>query len=248
MDTKNTWAPERIYLQREAGEGGSHTWCEDSQASTDVIEEAEYVRADVAALTPSDTVGAPIPRVYGVSRMADNPCAVLVMLKAEPSDDALRAIHDRLAAPVAPAAPVVTSWSWLRGVIEDIPVRSEPICGQSVSYVQRSAVLNWLDYGEHQASAEFVAPAAVAPKQVGHNALVLTGAQLLEALDFIAPDRDADQLKSEATIQRGNGHEGNGTYCWCTEYPDEGAILLDGNTLSASDAAAEPLSNLPAKG
>ena len=38
------WAPERIYLQREQGEGGSHTWCEDSVGDGDIIEEAEYVR------------------------------------------------------------------------------------------------------------------------------------------------------------------------------------------------------------
>lgn len=38
------WAPDRIYLQREQGEGGSHTWCEDSVGDGDLIEEAEYVR------------------------------------------------------------------------------------------------------------------------------------------------------------------------------------------------------------
>lgn len=39
-----------------------------------------------------------LPGVHGVGRIADNPCAVLVLLKAEPSDDALREIHDRLRA------------------------------------------------------------------------------------------------------------------------------------------------------
>lgn len=42
------WAPDRIWLQREQGEGGSHTWCEDSVGDGDLIEEVEYVRADRA--------------------------------------------------------------------------------------------------------------------------------------------------------------------------------------------------------
>ncbi|WP_208455243.1 DUF3850 domain-containing protein [Burkholderia gladioli] len=41
------WAPDRIYLQREQGEGGAHTWCEDSVGDGELIEEAGYVRADV---------------------------------------------------------------------------------------------------------------------------------------------------------------------------------------------------------
>lgn len=58
MDAKTEWAPARIYLQREQGEGGSHTWCEDSVGDGDMIEEVAYVRADVAA-TPSDAAQAP---------------------------------------------------------------------------------------------------------------------------------------------------------------------------------------------
>lgn len=63
------------------------------------------------------------------------------------------------------------------------------------------------------------------------DSLTLSGAQLLEALDFVAPDRDRDQLESELTFQRGEGHSGNGTYCWLTEYPEEGAIFNDGSTV-----------------
>jgi hypothetical protein len=37
------WVPNRIWLQRGVGEGGSHTWCEDS---IDDCEQAEYVRVD----------------------------------------------------------------------------------------------------------------------------------------------------------------------------------------------------------
>jgi hypothetical protein len=55
MDNKETnWAPERIYLQREQGEQGSHTWCEDS-VGDDMIEEVAYVRAD-AALSMNEAI------------------------------------------------------------------------------------------------------------------------------------------------------------------------------------------------
>ncbi|WP_244124943.1 hypothetical protein [Burkholderia gladioli] len=69
--------------------------------------------------------------------------------------------------------------------------------------------------------------------------LILTAAQLLEALDFIAPDRTADQFESEVSFQYGKGHSGEGIYCWITEYPDEGASLLDGSTVAAQAVAAD---------
>jgi len=47
MSEAENWAPKHIWLQREQGEMGSHTWCEDS-VGTDMIEEVGYVRADVA--------------------------------------------------------------------------------------------------------------------------------------------------------------------------------------------------------
>ncbi|WP_334034716.1 hypothetical protein [Burkholderia cepacia] len=72
------------------------------------------------------------------------------------------------------------------------------------------------------------------------DSLTLSGAQLLEALEFIAPDRDAEQLESKVTIQRGTGHTGHGMYCWSTEYPEEGAILLDGTAI-AQPAPSAPL-------
>ncbi|MDE1008183.1 MAG: hypothetical protein OSB38_21170 [Paraburkholderia fungorum] len=73
------------------------------------------------------------------------------------------------------------------------------------------------------------------------DSLTLTGAQLLEAFEFIAPDHpnDPDQLESEVTIQRGEGHSGDGFYCWVTDYPEEGAIFLDGSsTPSAASTSA----------
>ncbi|MGN8188220.1 hypothetical protein ACTJLD_19770 [Burkholderia sp. 22088] len=72
------------------------------------------------------------------------------------------------------------------------------------------------------------------------ESLTLSGAQLLEALDFLAPDRDRDQLESELTFRRGEGHAGNGMYCWLTEYPEEGALFVDGSTTVPTEAAPAP--------
>jgi hypothetical protein len=62
MSETTNWAPERIYLQREQGEGGSHTWCEDSVGDGDMIEEVAYVRADVA--TPTAPTAEQIDRTW----------------------------------------------------------------------------------------------------------------------------------------------------------------------------------------
>lgn len=59
--------------------------------------------------------------------------------------------------------------------------------------------------------------------------LTLNGYQLKEALEFVAPDNDADQLETDVTIQWGEGHCGPGHYACLTEYPDEGSILLAGD-------------------
>lgn len=47
-----TWAPKRIWLQRGVGEGGSHTWCEDSQAPEH--QEASYIREDFTGALSAD--------------------------------------------------------------------------------------------------------------------------------------------------------------------------------------------------
>lgn len=67
-----------------------------------------------------------------------------------------------------------------------------------------------------------------APVSVG-PVVTLNGAQLLRALDFIAPDRDTDptQLEGDVSISYGTGHAGSGYYCCLTYYPEEGAIMLD---------------------
>jgi hypothetical protein len=87
-------------------------------------------------------------------------------------------------------------------------------------------VLAWQPLPTWGAAAPEAAPVAVGDAK---NGVTLTGAQLQAALDFIAPDRDTDreQLEGEVTIQFGTGHSGEGIYCWCAEYPEEGAVLLD---------------------
>jgi len=113
MSNDNTWAPARIYLQREQGELGSHTWCEDS-VGDDMTEEVAYVRADVAALA-SDAAGGPVAwAVY------NGVCRIAFYMSEEGARDHAQAAqrsHDLsgslaaftvkplYAAPVAPAAP-----------------------------------------------------------------------------------------------------------------------------------------------
>lgn len=69
--------------------------------------------------------------------------------------------------------------------------------------------------------------------------VTLNGYQLREALEFIAPDGDPEQLESDVTIQWGKtGHSGEGYYACMTEYPDEGCILLDDKPRAALKASA----------
>ncbi|MCA8177493.1 hypothetical protein LGM48_24540 [Burkholderia multivorans] len=132
-------------------------------------------------------------------------------------------------------------------------IRSATMCGQDMDFDPDALVLNavyalcgpFSSLLEDNAASPVEQPAAApidGPVTYSGEPLTLTGAQLLEALDFIAPDRDPDQLESEVTIQYGEGHTGKGMYCWCTEYPDEGAIFLDGSipaTIGAPADAAE---------
>lgn len=99
---------------------------------------------------------------------------------------------------------------------------------------------------EQPASARIDGQRASATITFSGHSLTLSAAQLLEALDFIAPDRDRDQLESELTFQRGEGHAGNGMYCWLTEYPEEGAIFNDGSAaIRAEDAPTAPAGTEP---
>ncbi|ERJ35076.1 hypothetical protein L810_2220 [Burkholderia sp. AU4i] len=138
--------------------------------------------------------------------------------------DALTEITERLQALTAlkkrtDSMPVMNEWQWLNNL--------------------RNRLL---------AASPVEQPATTAPDEMREkdtiifrgDALTLSGAQLLEALDFMAPDRDRDQLESELTFRRGEGHAGNGMYCWLTEYPEEGALFVDGSTTVPTEAAPAP--------
>lgn len=75
--------------------------------------------------------------------------------------------------------------------------------------------------------------------------ILINGHQLCEALSFLAPDNTEEQLDQEVIISTGGAecHSGPGLYCWLDEYPEEGAIKLDGTSpaaLSAPPAAGVP--------
>lgn len=75
--------------------------------------------------------------------------------------------------------------------------------------------------------------------------ILINGHQLREALSFLAPDNTEEQLDQEVVISTGGAecHSGPGLYCWLDEYPEEGAIKLDGTSpaaLSAPPAAGVP--------
>jgi hypothetical protein len=74
--------------------------------------------------------------------------------------------------------------------------------------------------------------------------ITLTGYQLREALEFLAPDGTAEQLEQELCVSIGSpkDDDGNewprGPVCWLEEYPEEGCLPLTGE--ATPPAAAEP--------
>lgn len=76
--------------------------------------------------------------------------------------------------------------------------------------------------------------------------LFMTGWQLLEALDLVAPDRDTDrdQLDCEIALQMGDetSHSGPGLYAWEASEPEEGSSFLAGKRTAGkpSDCSGEP--------
>ncbi|MGU1898069.1 hypothetical protein ACSEOA_02085 [Pseudomonas aeruginosa] len=78
--------------------------------------------------------------------------------------------------------------------------------------------------------AAWQARAALAQPSPVRSSLLINGYQLRAALDFIAPDGTAEQLKSEACIewrQQDADFLEAGLYAFCAEYPEEGGVLLD---------------------
>lgn len=106
------------------------------------------------------------------------------------------------------------------------------------THLGENGVGTTIEQDMRDAWAAMLASAPVAPaaqeKPVGAADRVnLDGWQLLEALNYLAPDRDTDpdQLNGDVMIQFGNGHSGEALYCWNSEYPDDGAFVLDGSTV-----------------
>ncbi|MGT0006066.1 hypothetical protein ACVNNF_11175 [Pseudomonas aeruginosa] len=82
----------------------------------------------------------------------------------------------------------------------------------------------------HAAWKAWQARAALAQPSPVRSSLLINGYQLRAALDFIAPDGTAEQLKSEACIewrQQDADFLEAGLYAFCAEYPEEGGVLLD---------------------
>ncbi|HEJ2229588.1 TPA: hypothetical protein SL283_000222 [Pseudomonas aeruginosa] len=80
------------------------------------------------------------------------------------------------------------------------------------------------------AADAYRARAALAQPSPVRSSLLINGYQLRAALDFIAPDGTAEQLKSEACIewrQQDADFLEAGLYAFCAEYPEEGGVLLD---------------------
>ncbi|EON13440.1 hypothetical protein C266_11305 [Pandoraea sp. SD6-2] len=144
------------------------------------------------------------------------------------------------AAPVNASEPVGSV-----KVIESGPAREvgEPILTLSKAFE---------DMLDHNPGKSFDLYAA--PVNGGERAkpapLYLTGWQLLEALDLIAPDRntDKDQLDGEAALQYGDEtcHSGAGVYCWLAEEPSEGSTILLGEPVEHTQQPAQMPQPVPA--
>jgi len=73
----------------------------------------------------------------------------------------------------------------------------------------------------------------------------ISGYQLREALEFLAPDGIDEQLEQEVCIQHGperthdEGTDPAGLYCWLEEYPEEGAIALTGKPMPSTAPAQQ---------
>ncbi|EOK5397472.1 hypothetical protein ACM6SP_005964 [Pseudomonas aeruginosa] len=86
------------------------------------------------------------------------------------------------------------------------------------------------------------ARAALAQPSPVRSSLLINGYQLRAALDFIAPDGTAEQLKSEACIewrQQDADFLEAGLYAFCAEYPEEGGVLLDEEPTNSQPSPAQ---------
>ncbi|WP_185867457.1 hypothetical protein [Pseudomonas aeruginosa] len=82
---------------------------------------------------------------------------------------------------------------------------------------------------EEAYTASVCPPNVVAQLLPARSGILITGYQLRDALEFLAPDSTPDQLESELRIewrQQDAEFLEAGLYAWCAEYPEEGCILL----------------------
>ncbi|ERF09152.1 hypothetical protein PA13_1003695 [Pseudomonas aeruginosa HB13] len=96
--------------------------------------------------------------------------------------------------------------------------------GQTYIMIEKCETLDTLEWAIERARAALAQPSPV------RSSLLINGYQLRAALDFIAPDGTAEQLKSEACIewrQQDADFLEAGLYAFCAEYPEEGGVLLD---------------------
>ena len=88
-------------------------------------------------------------------------------------------------------------------------------------------------HGSHEYNAETNLARQAVVDALSAPIITLNGYQLLQALDFIAPDRTPEQLETQSCIQFGperknedDSTDGPGYFCWYREYPEDGSILL----------------------
>lgn len=108
--------------------------------------------------------------------------------------------------------------------------RAAPVTGEPVDDTQYRQAIG--DLGRINLELRAKLDAKPVPERV--RGVTLNGYQLKEALEFLAPDGDADQLESSLRIEWGpkristDGDEMEaGMYAWLDEYPEEGCIQLD---------------------
>lgn len=133
--------------------------------------------------------------------------------------------------------------SAVRAAVE--PSHPAPDDELDLTVAYRVGVERGKDIARAEAASRTPAPAAPSDERVSQKcmleglrfqmpALQLTGHQLLEALDFLAPDRDEDQMESTLCValrdggidMDGQAYEA-GLCCWLEEYPEEGSLSLE---------------------
>lgn len=144
-------------------------------------------------------------------------------------------LESRLAAPVAPAEPAKFT-TIEEGTAEVVRFFTEHLRRHDFTrYIKKSLAVDFCCAIAPTLHAVMAAPVVPAEPPM----ITLSGAQLLDALDFVAPDRDRpdqfDQLESEVCISyrpAGIDTDGNpfeaGMCCWLSDYPEEGSIPLPG--------------------